>query len=333
MALNNHISLFTKDFPISTANGARGELALALRLRHGGTARISLQYELTGPTGAPLLVVAGGISAGRHVLASKAFPDAGWWQSQAHTLDSDRHRILAIDWLGADGTIDRPIDPADQADAIAQLLTSLGIDRVTAFIGASYGAMVGMHLAVRHPDRLGALLAISAADFAHPFASACRALQRQALTLGERHDEAAAGVALARAMAILTYRTPEEFGERFATEPRIEQGRVRVAAEDYLDAHGMRQCGRMCSIAYRRLSESIDLHRVNAAELRVPLTLVAVDGDALVPASDIEAFAQRVPSASFHQIRSRFGHDAFLKEESQVGAIIANFVESLEQAA
>ena len=332
MALTNRTNLIA-DGPIPLSEGKRGELTLALRLRHGGTAETSLRYELTGPVSAPLLIVAGGISAGRHILASTAFPDAGWWQSQARSLNIDRYRILAIDWVGADGAVDAPIDPADQAEAIAQLLAGLGIDRAAAFIGASYGAMVGMHLAVCHPDRLGALLAISAADSAHPFASACRALQRQALTLGETHGDAAAGVALARAMAILTYRTAEEFGERFAAEPTVEQGRLRVAAEDYLDVQGTRHCRRMCSIAYRRLSESIDLHRVAAADIRVPLTLVAVDGDALVPATDIEGFASRVKGASFHLISSRFGHDAFLKEERQVGAIITNFLESLEQAA
>jgi homoserine O-acetyltransferase len=314
-------------------SGPRGELALALHLRHGGTAETCLRYELIGPASAPLMIVAGGISAGRHVLASEAFPDAGWWQSQASTLNFERYRILAIDWVGADGSIDAAIDPADQAEAIAQLLASLGFERIAAFIGASYGAMVGMHLAIRDPDRMGAFLAISASDSPHPFASACRALQRRALALGENQGDAAAGVALARAMAILTYRTADEFGERFAAEPRLEQGRVRVAAEDYLDAQGARHSGRMCSTAYQRLSESIDLHRINASQLRVPLTLVAVDGDTLVPAKDIEAVADQVPGATFHRIHSRFGHDAFLKEERQVGAIIINFLESLEQAA
>ena len=333
MALTNRTNLHADDCPIPPAGGTRGELTLLLQLRHGGTADISLRFELTGSACTPLLIVAGGISAGRHVLASDAFPEAGWWQAQAAALNSGRYRILAIDWVGADGAVDTPIDPADQAEAIAQLLAKLGIDRAAAFIGASYGAMVGMHLVVRHPDRLGALLAISAADSSHPFASACRALQRRALTLGETHGDAAAGVALARAMAILTYRTPEEFGDRFAAEPRVEQGRLRVAAEDYLDVQGTRHCRRMCSIAYRRLSESIDLHRVDAADIRVPLTLVAVDGDALVPATDIEGFASRVKGASFHLINSRFGHDAFLKEERQAGAIITNFLESLEQAA
>ena len=308
----------------------RGDLPISLALTHGGTADLRLGYEIVGWEDAPVLIVAGGISAGRHVLASDAFPDAGWWQAQADAFNG--YRILAIDWIGADGALDRPIDPIDQAAGIAALLDHRGIKAVAGFIGASYGAMVGMHFAARYPGRVGGLLAISAADRAHPFASACRALQRQALRLGEDNGDASGGVALARALAILTYRTPQEFAERFAEAPEVADGQVRVAAQSYLDAHGERHCRRMSAAAYRRLSESIDLHRIDPSSIDVPLTLVAVGEDALVPAADIEAFAAAAPAAAYRPIQSRYGHDAFLKEEAQVAAIISDFLETLETA-
>ena len=315
----------------STATAAQqGHYRVILQLRHGGIAGTRLRYELLGPQDASLLIVAGGISAGRHVLASDEFPDSGWWQAQAASLDPACHRILAIDWVNADGVITLPIDPADQADAIRQLLDYLEIREPAAFIGASYGAMVGMHLASLYPERIAGLLAISAADRPHPFASACRALQRQALTLGEQLGGPAGGVALARAMAILTYRTPQEFAQRFDDSPTISGTKVRVASEDYLLAHGERHCRRMNSLAYRRLSESIDLHRVNPSSIKVPLTLAGVDQDALVPFEDIERLASLVPGSTLRRISSIYGHDAFLKEEAQVAAIITEFLESME---
>ena len=109
-----------------------------------------------------------------------------------------------------------------------------------------------------------------------------------------------------------------------------KDGQVRIGAQSYLDAHGERHCRRMSAAAYRRLSESIDLHRIDPATVGVPLTLVAVDQDALVPAADIEAFAAAAPNASHRLIHSRFGHDAFLKEEAQVAAIITQFLDTLE---
>ncbi|MCL6698151.1 homoserine O-succinyltransferase [Sphingomonas sp. NSE70-1] len=308
----------------------RGDFDLTLPLTHGGTATVRLRYEIVGPENAPVLLAAGGISAGRHVIASSGFPEAGWWQSQAGSFRLPDFRLLSIDWIGADGLVDRPIDPADQAEAIARLLDYRGIDSIAGFIGASYGAMVGMHFAARYPERCCALLAISAAASAHPFASACRALQRQALTLGEAHGDPKSGVALARALAILTYRTRQEFAERFAEAPSVQGDRLRVPAEDYLDFQGARHCERMCAVAYRRLSESIDLHRIDPAGIGVPLTLVAVDQDGLVPGEDIRSLADQVAGSSFHLIHSRYGHDAFLKEDAEVGAIIATFLNSLE---
>ena len=314
--------------PQPASPATRGEISLQLALRHGGEAQVALRYELVG-AGERLLIVAGGISAGRHVLASPEFTEAGWWQAQAATFAPDRYRLLAIDWVGADGTTDLPIDSADQADAIAALLDHLGIALADAFIGASYGGMVALQFAARHRARVGAILVISAAGAAHPFASACRSLQRRALELGGEQE----GVALARAMAMLTYRTPAEFGERFADPPRIDNGRVRVGADDYLDFHGQWHAGRMSATAYRRLSESIDLHRIDPVAVVVPATFAAVDSDALVPAADIEAFARGIHGARFRAIHSRFGHDAFLKEEERVAGIIPEFLDSLEKNA
>jgi homoserine O-acetyltransferase len=303
----------------------RCEFQVDLPLRHGGRAALAVRYELIGE-GGQLLLVGGGISAGRHVVASDANPEPGWWQSQAQTFDPARCRLLAIDWLGADGKIDAPIDSADQADVIAALLDHLGFARADAFIGASYGGMVALQLAARHPARCGSILVVSASASAHPFASALRSLQRRALDLGDGET----GVALARAMAMLTYRTPAEFEERFTDPPRIENGRVRVSADPYLDHHGRRHVERMSATAYRRLSESIDLHRVDPAGVHIPATFAAVDSDALVPADHVEALAAAVPGARFRLIRSKFGHDAFLKEDGQVAAIITQFLETLE---
>lgn len=316
----------------STAVGRslRGELHLPIELRHGGTPILTLRYELAGQSGGPLLIVAGGISAGRHVVASDEFPQTGWWDAQKRSFALERNRILAIDWIGADGELDVPIDPIDQADAISLILDELGVPRAAAFIGASYGGMVGMHFAQRHPDRIGALLAIGAAANSHPYSSACRSLQRQALLLGEAGGAPEAGVALARAMAMLTYRTPEEFGERFAEAPRIDRGRIRVGADDYLEAHGAKHRRRMSSTAYRRLSESIDLHQIDPAGIRVPLILAGVDKDALVPMASVEALAAAVPGARLHVVQSHYGHDAFLKEERQIAAIICEFLSYLE---
>jgi homoserine O-acetyltransferase len=93
-------------------------------------------------------------------------PSQGWAEglvAEGRALDPSTRRILAFDYVGACGGIDAPIDTADQADAVALLLEALGIDALEAFVGYSYGALVGLRLAVRHPRRVRKLVAVSGA--------------------------------------------------------------------------------------------------------------------------------------------------------------------------
>lgn len=306
----------------------RGSIDAVLATRHAGVRKLRLQYELVGPAGAPVVFVAGGISAHRHVAANAADAEAGWAQGlldAGRTLDPTRVRVLAFDYVGADGGIDAPIDTADQADAVALLLDALGIDVLEAYVGYSYGALVGLQLAARHPQRLRRLVAVSGAHRPHPYAAAWRALQRKAVALGQLQCADEQGLSLARQFAMLSYRTPEEFEERFDAPATVRNGHVRVAAEDYLDAAGAKFVARVSPTAWLRLSESIDLHRVDPAQVRVPTLVVAVDGDRLVPMSDAVALVEGMgPGGRLRVLRSPYGHDAFLKETDRIDALLAS---------
>ena len=299
---------------------------LTLHLRHAGRRRLRIGCEWQGSTGRPVVVVAGGISAHRHLAACAAFAEPGWWESQVgagRALDPARHRLLSLDWIGADGTLDAPIDSADQADALAAVLDRLGVARVAAFVGASYGAMVGLQFAARHGARLGALVAISGADRADPYAQAWRALQRRILALGASEGGRREALSLARQLAMLSYRTPQEFALRFDAAPVLEDGRARVASDAYLRHCGEHYVARTPALAFARLSESIDLHAVEAADVRVPTTLVAVREDRLVPVESLVDLAARLPALRrLHVLRSPYGHDAFLKEEAAIDRVL-----------
>lgn len=313
-----------------SAGATRGTLRFTLAMRHAGVREVAVRYECLGAPGLPVVLVAGGISAGRHVAASGAFPERGWWEAQVaagRALDPTRRRLLAIDWLGADGTLDAPIDPADQADAITAVLDALGIGVLDAFVGCSYGAMVGLQFAARHPRRLARLVAVSGAHRAHPHASAARALQRRAVALGALQCDEHAGLVLARQLAVLGYRTPEEFDARFGGA-RIVEGRVRTGAEDYLDHCANAWAARTPATGFLRLSESLDLQSVEPEDIPVPVTVVAVAEDRLVPVADAYALVERLARGCARRrpvlrvLRSVYGHDAFLKEPDAIGAVL-----------
>ncbi len=312
------------DSPLLPApHAARGFLDVSLDLRHAGRRELSIAWEAVGAADAPVVFVAGGISATRHAIASAAFPDAGWWQAQAGVLDPQQVRIVAIDWIGADGSLDAPIDSADQADAIAAVLDVLGIATLDAFVGCSYGAMVGLQFAARYPARLRHLVAISGTHRPHPYASAWRGLQRKIVALGQLQCDETHGLSLARQLAMLSYRTPEEFGERFNADVAIEGGRARCAAEDYLEACGSRFVERFNATAYVRLSESIDLHRVDTTNIQAPTTIVAIAEDRLIPIEDAYALIEHIRADTrLRLLHSRYGHDAFLKEKEAITTVL-----------
>lgn len=332
----SHPATATGDASLQTGARAavparRGEVTVTLALRHADVRNVTLRYEVLGREDLPAVFVAGGISAHRHVGSSEAFPDAGWWEAQVgveRALDPAQHCIVGFEWLGGDGTLDAVIDPADQADAVAAVLDALRIERLRAFVGCSYGAMVGLQFAARHGSRLEHLVAISGAHRAHPFSSAWRALQRRAVALGALQCDEAHGLALARQLAILSYRTPEEFAGRFDAA-EIVGGRVRVAAEDYLDHCGAQYTARTSPVAFQRLSESIDLQSVEPERIDTPATVVAVKEDRLVPVEDSLALAQRLRGATrVDVLSSLYGHDAFLKEEAAIATILTQALQA-----
>lgn len=309
------------------APAGRGEFRQQFQLHHGGRRELRIAGEWLGPATAPAIVVAGGISANRHVASSPAYPETGWWQAlvgPGRVLDTTRQRVIAIDWLGSDGTLDCAIDSRDQAHAIAAWLDRLGIAHITAFVGASYGAMVGLQFAALFPQRLQRLVAICGGDRPHPYASAWRELQRCIVRLGCSEGGRRQALSLARQLAMLSYRTPEEFAERFDAPVALVEGRARCASADYLEACGEKYVARTAATAFLRLSESIDLHTVDATAITVPVELVAVEEDRLVPLSTLEALAGRLGSrCRLHRLRSQRGHDAFLAEPERIAAVLA----------
>lgn len=312
----------------ASAAAERGVLDMTMAMRHAGIRRVRIAWEWQGADGAPVVIVQGGISADRHVAPSARFAEPGWWQAQCgpqHAIDTRQYRILAIDWLGSDGSLDVCIDPSDQADAIAAVLDHLGITRAVAYVGASYGAMVGLQFAVRHPSRLKRLVAISGAHRSHPQVTALRVIQRRIVALGRSEGGIREALAVARSLAVIGYRSDVEFEQRFSDKAHVGTSQARFSVEDYFDAIGPKFVARFSPTAYLRLSESIDLQNLSPDAISVPIDIIAVVEDQVVPEADLLTLTESVRGpVRLHRIRSLYGHDAFLKEESQIAAILTS---------
>jgi len=131
----------------------------------GRLERVEVAFRVAGARDAPVVAVLGGISAGRSVFSLQ--PDApGWWEDAigpGRALDTDRFRVLGIDFIGgshrstgpAEGQVFPSVSAFDQARALLGLMQHLGIERLQASLGASYGGMVTLALAQAHPNACG----------------------------------------------------------------------------------------------------------------------------------------------------------------------------------
>lgn len=324
----------------SAAAGQRGCIPLPTPfiLESGGTLEgARLAWELCGDPRKPLVAVLGGISADAHACAHAGDPRPGWWPGVAgagFTLDPARFRLLGIDYLAGPGDSSGPgaggrtpfpaLTPGDQAAALAAVLDHLGVPRLRAIVGGSYGGMVALAFASRFPGRVECAVVLAAAHEPDPRAAAVRAIQRRIVALGLELGARDEALALARALALTTYRSGAEFRARFPGGAEItEGGEVRVAAEDYLDHQGRRFVDRLDAARFQVLSASVDLHRVDPATLGIPVTLVGFEDDDVAPPCTMRALAAQLPPGStLTEIPSRYGHDGFLKETTAVGAVI-----------
>jgi homoserine O-acetyltransferase len=292
----------------------------------GTTTRASL----LGDEDAPLVIVLGGISGNRFPCLR---PDGGhgWWPGftgDGGALDPRAWRILGIDFI-ADPTGRSAPTPADQAEIVRAALDLLGIRRAHAFVGPSYGGMIALSFGQLYPERVGRLVVVSAGAEPHPTATAARELQRRVVALGLAGGQGAEALAIARGFAMLTYRTPAEFAERFEGGIADADPLSCSAPGAYLRARGQAYPNVMSPERFLSLSASIDRHRVDPEAIETPTLLIGADSDQLVPPPQIHALAARLGGpVELHMLPSLYGHDTFLKDAARCSALVLPFLQA-----
>ena len=246
----------------------------------------------------------------------------------------------------------------DQVTVEALVADRLGIHTWAAVVGGSMGGMRVLEWAVTTPERVER--AIVLASTAYATADQIAWAQPQLLAIrsdpayrggdyypsyagSDTRDEAGGdlaagpeqGLGIARRIAHVTYRSSAELDQRFGRLPQEHEDPLgdggRYAVESYLDHHAAKLSRRFDANSYLVLTEAMNAHDVGRgrdgvaaalARITARTTVVAVDSDRLYPTRLSEEIAAAVPCASSHLIVSPFGHDGFLIEIEQVGAVI-----------
>jgi homoserine O-acetyltransferase len=297
--------------------------------------RVAYRHDGPGPAEAPQVLVI-------HALTGSADAAGDWWSpliGPGLALDTDRVGVLSANLLGGRYGTTGPTSPdpktgspygaafpaittRDQARAHWALLDALGVPGLALVVGGSLGGMVALEVALERPEAVRSVVPIAAPAATGALAVAWNAIQRALVDrLGED------GLALARQLAMTTYRSETDFDQRFgrAAEP---DGTPSIVS--YLRYQGAKLVRRFDPDTYRTLVGAMDAHDIGAgrgglgaalarlADNGVRLTGVGISGDILYGPDQVRslviAAAAEGAHARYLELKSTKGHDAFLAE-------------------
>jgi homoserine O-acetyltransferase len=275
-----------------------------------------------GRADAPVAIVSGGISSGRFVAG-----EGGWWDDHigpGKAIDLDTYCVFGFDFAPVEDHRVR-LSPSDQARLIAEALDVLGIGVIEAWIGSSYGGSVGLNFAAHASARVKRLCVLCAAHKPAALARGWRGVQRRVVEFAIAQGDIHQGLALARQLAMITYRSADEFEQRFEDCALDDEGRSGL--DRYLIARGEAYIDAMAPQRWLSLSESIDRCALQPEDISAPVTLAACPTDQIAPLEAVEELGRRVQNlTALRTLPSLYGHDSFLKEPERVGAILREFL-------
>jgi homoserine O-acetyltransferase len=290
-----------------------------------------------------------------HALTGSADLEA-WWGplvGPGRALDTSRHAIVAANLLGSCYGSTGPTEwktqhsdafpeltPEDLARAHLPLLDHLGVQRLALATGGSLGGMVALQWGRVTTVPTDRLVVFAAPTAASPQAIGWNAVQRMAIEadpawqggLYPTGHGPVAGLAAARALAMITYRSGAEFQARFGRQSSRSEGVFDV--EHYLRRQGDKLVARFDAASYAALMRAMDLQEVGDLTVAAQDTArrvgrvigVGIDSDILYPATEVREWVAAYQAAGapteYREIASLYGHDAFLIEWDQVDRIL-----------
>ncbi len=305
-----------------------------------------------------------------HALTGSALVGE-WWPEifgPGALLSLERDFVICINMLGScyGSTGPGSVDPStgriygpefplisirDNVRAQALLLDSLGIRRLRLVLGGSIGGMQALDWAILFPDRVERSVVIGVSPLS-ALGLALNHLQRQAI---QDDPEWAAGrylpqrpprrgLALARQIGMISYKSTPLFNERYGRNPNrsgedpwhpgsdgccLIGGRFDIAG--YLDYQGRRFIERFDANSYLAIIRTMDTwdplrgHSSPAeafGRIQARLTFVGISSDWLFPPGEVRKFAETIRSAGveadYREMISDHGHDAFLAEQVEL---------------
>jgi len=300
-----------------------------------------------------------------HALTGSARVGDWWPQLFGDVFNLERDCIVGINIIGScyGSTGPRDINPEtgevfgadfplvtvrDWTRSQALLLDHLKIDKLRAVIGGSIGGMQAIQWAIDFPERVERCIGVGAAPLT-AMGLALNHLQRLAIRTdkhwhdGRYEDDLAPkeGLALARAIAMISYKSAELLTERFTRKPNrngenpLRSLNERYDVAGYLDYQGQGFTRRFDASSYLMITKAMDnfdpalgypSEEAALARIRARVLLIGISSDWLFPAVEVKALSRRMRDskvdAEYAEIESSHGHDGFLAEPQKLASLL-----------
>lgn len=354
----------------------------SLRLESGAElVRLPVAYETFGtynPQKPNAVLVCHALTGDSHACGRYGPDDSkpGWWDpviGPGRAIDTERYFVICSNVIGGcQGTVGpsspdpatgRPygirfpvVTPRDMVRVQRELMRKLNIPKLLAVIGGSLGGMQVMEWIVTYPDMMTGAIPVATCGRFHPQGIAFNEVQRRAIINdpnwngGDYYDglRPEAGLALARMLGMITYRSDESMHRQFSrrvrgTDEDILRGfDTRFEAESYLYHQGDALVRRFDANSYLYLSRAMDLHDVSRGHssywealdrIQAKLLVIGIRSDLLFPTYQqkeiVDICEELGKDVSYYEMDSPWGHDAFLVDHQMIDGVIRGFLAGL----
>ncbi|MFL5663168.1 MAG: homoserine O-acetyltransferase [Ktedonobacteraceae bacterium] len=237
----------------------------------------------------------------------------------------------------------------DMVRAQRKLLEHLGVRQIAMVAGGSIGGQQALEWAVSYPELVEKVIVVAATAALTAQAIAFSEVQRQAILADPRwqtgdyrpSEGPEAGLAIARMLSMITYQSEESMELRFSRRAARQTGIIspsgyadlgkRFDVEGYLYYQGNSLVKRFDANSYLYISQAMDLYDVSEGyssldaalrHIRSKALFIGIRSDFLFPAARVRWLAEQVSAvggdATYGELDSPHGHDAFLKEWEQM---------------
>lgn len=318
--MNQHT--FTYDSPFELENGEQIQLELAYHT-----------FGKLNPTKSNVVWVFHALSANSNVM--------DWWPGlfgEKDLFNPSEFFIVCVNTIGSPYGSTKPRNQdfplftvKDIAKSQILLIEHLGLNYIQYAIGGSFGGSQALEFALEYRGHIENLILIACAARESAWGIAVHEAQRLAMkadpTFGQESG-GGSGIKAARAIGMLTYRTPNAF---IAQQNDTDFRTNAFSAASYISYQGEKFEKRFDALCYYYLTKCMDSHHIGRnrggieyalRQIEANTLAIGIDSDQLLPPEFQKEIAQYIPNGTYIEISSEFGHDGFLIETKQISNTI-----------